>query len=201
MLRPKPGETSRISVRSEVLPRPTRDPSETRRACLCLGRAALVAAVAILGAPFRKIAKQIRQLDRKLSKPGILFEQQHDVIGFLMQRLIFPKSVDFVEQGRQGGEKFVALMRRFICLAHVITFTQWYDVAGMFGISKCIAASLFVVRRMFDTHDTFLITRWPSRRFHDELSIESRANLRRKGNGEVARQKGHTSFESHGRSD
>jgi hypothetical protein len=34
-----------------------------------------------------------------------------------------------------------------------------------------------------------------------KLSIESGANLRRKGNREVARQKGHTSFESHGRSD
>jgi hypothetical protein len=24
------------------------------------------------------------------------------------------------------------------------------------------------VRRMFDTHDTFLFTRWPGRRFDDE---------------------------------
>jgi hypothetical protein len=53
---------------------------------------------------------------------------------------------------------------------------------------------------MFDTHDAILFTRWPSRRFRDELSLESEANLRRKGNGDVARQIGHTSFDSHGRS-
>ena len=82
-----------------------------------------------------------------------------------MHRLTSPKSVDFVEQGRQGGEKFVVLMRRFICLARVIAFTQLHDVVGMSDISKCIAAGLSVIRRMFDTHDTFLITRWPSRGF------------------------------------
>jgi hypothetical protein len=115
-----------------------------------------------------------------------------------MQRVISPKSVDFVEQGRQGGEKFVALVRRVIWLTHAIVFAQRYDVAGMFDISKCLAAGLSVVRGMFDTHDTFLFTRWSGRRFDDKLSIESGANLRRKGNGEVARQIGHTSFDSHG---
>jgi hypothetical protein len=70
----------------------------------------------------------------------------------------------------------------------------------MFDNSKCIAAGLGVVRRMFDTHDTFLFTRRLSRRFHDELSIESAANLRRKGNNDEARQIGHTSYDSHGRS-
>jgi hypothetical protein len=95
-------------------------------------------------------------------------------------------------------------MRRFIRLTDVIAFTiaftQRHDVVGMFDNSKCIAAGLSVVRRMFDTHDTFLFTRWPGRRFAHKLSIESRANLRRKGNGDEARRKGHTSLESHGRS-
>jgi len=57
------------------------------------------------------------------------------------------------------------------------------------------------MRRMFDTHDTFLITRWPGRRFDGELSLESTANLRRKRIDDEARQKGHTFMESHGGSD
>ena len=56
------------------------------------------------------------------------------------------------------------------------------------------------MRREFDTHDTFLFKRWPSRRFGDKLSIESGANLRRKGNEEMAWQIGHTCFDSHRRS-
>jgi hypothetical protein len=72
------------------------------------------------------------------------------------------------------------------------------DIAGVFDIAKSLAAGLSVVRRMFDTHDTFLFTRRPSRGFHDELSIESAANLRRKGNNDEARQIGHTSCDSHG---
>jgi hypothetical protein len=75
------------------------------------------------------------------------------------------------------------------------------DIVGMSDNSKGFAAGLSVVRRMFDTHDTFLFTRWPGRRFDDDLSIESRANLRPKGNNDEARPKGHASFESHGRSD
>ena len=120
------------------------------------------------------------------------------MLSVCLRRFVAPKSVDFIEQGRQGGEKLVVLGRRFNGLAHAIVFTQRHDIVGMADNSKCIAAGLTVVRRIFDTHDTFLFTRWPGRRFHDELSIESAANLRRKGNNDEARQIGHTSFDLHG---
>ena len=78
MLRPKPGET----YVAEFGP---------------FGRSR---AVAISGALLRKIAKEIRQLDRKLSQPRILFEQAPDIARVLNLRLIFAKYVDLVEQGR-----------------------------------------------------------------------------------------------------
>jgi hypothetical protein len=99
----------------------------------------------------------------------------------------------------QGGEKLAVLMRRVICLADVVVFTQRHHVAGAFDNLKCFAAGLLFMRRMFDTHDTFLM--WPGRRFSAELSLESTANLRRKRIDDEARQKGHTFLQSHGGSD
>jgi len=70
--------------------------AKTKHAWLCFRRAAPITAVSVSPALLGKVAKEVWQLDRKLSKPGILFEQQPDIIGSLRPRFTSPKSVDFV---------------------------------------------------------------------------------------------------------
>lgn len=76
----------------------------------------------------RKIAKEVRQLNRKLPEPGILLEQHTKVAGFLLPGLIAPKAIRFVEQRRQNREKLVAALRRPFALKDVV-LKQWHDVA------------------------------------------------------------------------
>jgi hypothetical protein len=158
---------------------------------------AFVWAVSSLSALCGQVSKEVRQLHRKLSQPGIFLEQQHDIIAFPLSRFISPETVDFVEERRQGGEEFFVPLRCFDCLHAAIIIQR----PNMIGLTELIAANLCVTRRMLDTHDKFLIAKWPGCDLRGQLSIESRANLRRKRNGQEARQMAHESLESHDSSD
>ena len=45
-----------------------------------------------------KVAKKVRQLNRKLAEPGILLEQHQKVAGFLLPEFIAPKAIRFFKQ-------------------------------------------------------------------------------------------------------
>jgi hypothetical protein len=106
----------------------------------------------------REVSHDVRQLNRKDAKPGILLDQRRSAVDSLTWRFIVRKGRGLFKQWRQNVEKFLALM------------SQGYDVAG------AGAAVFLVARRMFDAHGKSLYSGGTPCRIRT-VSIESLADL------------------------
>lgn len=131
-----------------------------------------------------KVSQQIRQTDRKLAEPCVLFEQPQKVVGLPAGRTISPQPVGFFKQWRQGGDKCVVAWQCFARARRGVVLPQRQNVVGSLGTPK------FNMQRMFDAHNKSpLRTRAGhlfSEQFSPTVSIESGANLSRKKDGEAS---------------